>query len=85
MTRIDIQTLQNLKAILVNLEIGHNTLLNQILSQLQLALCNESIMIYRHLNELFLCSTTFASDNSEDFAEIKIQLLTQIDSIINKC
>lgn len=85
MSQSDKQTLYNLKAIVTNLQIGQKTLLNQILSQLQLALCNESIMIYRYLNELFLCSINFASVDSEDFAEIKIQLINQIDSVINKC
>ena len=85
MSQSDKQTLYNLKAVVTNLQIGQNTPLNKVLSQLQLALCNESILIYRYLNELFLCSITFASDDTEDFAEIKIQLLNQIDSVINKC
>lgn len=82
---LDKQTLKNLKSIVLNLEIGHHTLLNQILSQLQLALCSETIQIYRHLNELFLCSKSLTSDDLVDFAEIKIQLISQIDSVIGEC
>lgn len=82
MSQSDKQTLHNLKSIVVNVQIGQKTLLNQVLSQLQLALCNDSILIYRYLNELFLCSTVFASDDSEDFAKIKMQLLNQIDTMI---
>ena len=83
MSQSDKQTLHNLKSLVRNLQIGQRTLLNQILSQLQLALSNESILIYRYLNELFLCSA-YASDETEEFADIKIQLLNQIDSVIGK-
>jgi hypothetical protein len=83
MSQSDKQTLHNLKYLVRNLQIGQRTLLHQILSQLQLALSNESILIYRYLNELFLCSA-YALDETEEFADIKIQLLNQIDSVIGK-
>jgi hypothetical protein len=85
MTQIDKLELQNLKTILTSLKIDRPTIITQVLSDLNLSLTYESILIYRNLNELFLCVNTHQSIDSEDFFYIKKKLITQIDRVIGHC
>lgn len=85
MTPIDKAELQSLKTVLTSLKMEKPTVLTQVLSDFNLSLTYESILIYRNLNELFLCVNTHQSIDTESFSHIKNRLINQIDLVINKC
>lgn len=85
MTHTDKLELQSLKAVLTSMKNVRPAHLSRILSNINLSLTNESILIYRNLNELFLCIHKHQSVDSEDFFHIKAKLISQIDLVIGKC
>lgn len=85
MTQIDQKELQNLKTVLTSEKIDKPAKLSHVLADLNLSLTYESILIYRNLNELFLCVNTYQTVDSENFTYIKNKLINQIDSVIGNC
>lgn len=85
MTHIDKIELQSLKAVLTSMKIDPPSHISRILSDIDLSLTYESILIYRYLNELFLCVNTQQSVDTEYYTYVKNQLINQIDLVIGKC
>jgi hypothetical protein len=84
MTHIDKIELQALKTVLTSMQIDRPTHFSRVLSDVNLSLTYESILIYRHLNELFLYLHLNQSINTEDFYHLKSRLIYQIDSVMGK-
>ncbi|MDF2448202.1 MAG: hypothetical protein K0R26_706 [Bacteroidota bacterium] len=82
MTHYDKLELLTLRSILTQLKVDTPSVLSQVLSELDLSLNSESILIYRNLNELFLCINTHHKVDDNDFREIKSNLIRQIDLAI---
>ncbi|MDF2451867.1 MAG: hypothetical protein K0S26_1371 [Bacteroidota bacterium] len=74
--------LLNLKETLINLESTQSSIITKVLTETNLSLSFESIMIYRNLNELFLYVNTHKNIDPENFAGIKSKLLNQIDLVM---
>ena len=85
MTQIDKKELKSLKTVLTSIKVENTTILRKILSDINLSLSYESILICRNLNELFLCVNTYKSINTEDFSYVKDKLITQINLVIDEC
>ncbi|MCD6019579.1 MAG: hypothetical protein K0S53_2700 [Bacteroidetes bacterium] len=84
MTHTDKIELQSLKSVLTSMQIDRPSHLSRVLSDINLSLTYESILLYRNLNELFLCLHINQSVNTEDFYQLKSRLINQIDSMISK-
>lgn len=82
MTQIDKQELRNLKATLLNLDISQPAIMVQTLTDINISLCSESIILQRNLNQLFLYLNTHKTADKANIMVFRNRLITQIDSVI---
>ncbi len=82
MTAIDKQELQNLKTALLNLENTQPAVVVQTLTDINLSLCMENIVLHRNLNQLFLYIHTHKTIDDAYFISYRNKLITEIDSVI---